>query len=500
MGKEAQRSMPEILLKGGTVVDPPPRPPSGGAVSSYGDHSVLSETEGRLEDADLLIRDGRVVRRGKGLSSRTAKVVDVSGAFIFPAFVDLHTHIREPGARGSEDMESACKAAVLGGYGAVVAMPNTEPPIDSREAARAFLGRARSLGLCHVEVAGCITERRRGARLAPLATMAHEGVRIFTDDGAYLLDSFLMRSALKWARALGVVIADHPEESFLVTEGTGYRGFGGLGSRVTAVFGRSGGDESPAVGSERDWGSGVANEGSLSGRLGLGGRPKEAEEVAVSRDLVLCRSTGGRLHLMHLSVAESVGLVRRAKEAGAPVSCEVTPHHLCFTEDVLVNLDPVYKVNPPLRTKADTEALVEGLADGTIDAIATDHAPHAPELKELPFAEAPPGIAGLEVAASICYEVLVASGALGPIRFSEVMSAAPAAIAGLDTSLGFGLPLLEGSPAHITVFDPSRLWQFDPQVAATKAKLSPYAGRKLSGKVTHTFVGGVHLVEEGELV
>jgi hypothetical protein len=243
MGKEAQRSMPEILLKGGTVVDPPPRPPSGGAVSSYGDLSVVSKTEGRLEDADLLIRDGRVVRRGRGLSSRTAKVVDVSGAFIFPAFVDLHTHIREPGARGSEDMESACKAAVLGGYGAIVAMPNTEPPIDSREAARAFLGRARSLGLCHVEVAGCITERRRGARLAPLATMAHEGVRIFTDDGAYLLDSFLMRSALKWARALGVVIADHPEESFLVTEGTGYRGFGGLGSGVTAVSGRSGGDE-----------------------------------------------------------------------------------------------------------------------------------------------------------------------------------------------------------------------------------------------------------------
>ncbi len=357
---------------------------------------------------------------------------------------------REPGAEESETVETAARAAALGGYTAIIAMPNTEPAADSAAVVRHVLDLAKG-ACCDVYPAGTVTLGRQGKTLSPMAEMAALGVRIFTDDGAGVESAALMRRAMEYASGLGVVVADHCEEASLV-------------------------------------GNGCMNEGDLSSRLGLPGRPAVAEEVMVERDLALARLTGARLHLLHLSCAQSVAAVRRAKAAGAAVTAEVTPHHLVLTEDALASYDTMAKVNPPLRTLADVTALRAGTTDGTLDAIATDHAPHPPEAKQVAFCEAAPGLVGLETALAL----VLGDVGLPVERALAMMSWQPAVIAALSGT--HGGPVAPGSPANLCVIDPERRWVVQPTALASRSRNTPFGGRELKGKVRHTVLAGEPVV------
>jgi dihydroorotase len=448
-----------LLVRGGTVVGP----------------------NGRAAD-DLLLENGRIMRRGKGLRSSKARVIDASEMLILPGLVDMHAHLREPGGEHSETVETGCRAAAAGGYTAVVAMPNTEPPIDAPELVRSVRSAASAVGYCDVEVAACVSRGRRGLQPSEMALMASHGVRIFTDDGACVRSASVLKLALVNSAAFGFVVADHPEDPSLV------------GEDQFSTGDANGPSDDPGTGRSVP---GCMNLSELSERLGLPGRPKEAEETIVARDLAILEATGGRLHLQHLTTKESVDLVRRAKDRGLSVTAEVTPHHLVFTEESLNEYDPLYKVNPPLRTAGDVEGLRDAILERVIDVIATDHAPHAPELKDRPLEEAPAGIAGLEVAFPFLYTELVCQGVLPLEDLVRLMSWRPAEILGLDDH---GRPLDEGATANLFAFDPSPVWEFDPFVGQSKAKATPYAGRKFNGKVVHTVYRGKLVVEEGAVI
>lgn len=423
----------QVFLGGGTVVD------STG--SRRADLLVSGDVIAAVEQAGLSPPAG-------------ATVLDASGCIVAPGLVDLHAHLREPGGEAAETIETGSRAAALGGYTAVVAMPNTEPPADSAAVVRYVLERSRG-ACCDVRPAGTITVGREGRRLAPMAELAALGVKIFTDDGTGVQDAGLMRRAMEYASALGVVVADHCEEASLAA-------------------------------------GGVANEGPVASALGLPGRPAASEEVMVLRDIVLSRLTGARLHLLHLSTAASLAALKSAKAAGVPVTAEVTPHHLTLTEEALAGYSTVFKVNPPLRTAADVAALRAGLAAGTIDAVATDHAPHPPEAKEVSFCEAAPGMVGLETALAVVLSEL----ALPLGRALAAMSWGPAKIAGL---LGeHGGPLVPGAPANICVVDPARRWAVQPDRLASRSTNTAFAGRELSGKVRHTLLAGEPVVIDEE--
>ncbi len=421
-----------VLVQGGTVVD--------------------ATGERR---ADVVVAGGRVQAVGLDLTAPPgAHVLDAGGCVVTPGLVDLHTHLREPGGEESETVETGCRAASVGGFTAVVAMPNTDPPLDSAAAVRAVLDLARA-ATAEVAVAGAITVGRRGERLAPMAEMAALGVRIFTDDGAGVQSAGVMRRALEYGGALGVTLAQHCEDASLA-------------------------------------GGGSMHEGSWSSRLGVPGIPGLAEEVMVARDIALAGHTGTRVHFLHLSTARSVDLVRRAKADGVPVTAEAAPHHFALTDSDVSGYDPVFKVNPPLRSQHDVEAIVVGLADGTIDAIATDHAPHPPESKDLPFDQAPPGMLGLETALSLAITELGL-----PLRqVVGLLSWRPAAIAGLDVASGGeqGGPVVAGSPANLCVIDPVATWTVDPSALASRSRNTPYAGRTLTGRVRHTLFRGEPVV------
>ncbi|MGE3687447.1 MAG: dihydroorotase, partial [Acidimicrobiia bacterium] len=346
------------------------------------------------------------------------------------------------------------RAAALGGFTAVVAMPNTEPPHDSLAVVEMVRRLGEEAGLCEVLPSGCITIGRAGEQLAPMAELAAAGVRLFTDDGNGVQDPLLMRRAMEYARGLGVTLAQHCEVSRL-TQGA------------------------------------VMHEGSCCSRLGLPGWPAIGEELMVFRDIELARLTGARLHVLHLSTARSVELVRAAKADGLPVTAEACPHHFTLTDELLAGYDAVYKVNPPLRTASDIAALKRGLADGTIDAIATDHAPHTTDTKEQPLDEAPPGMIGLETALPL------ALGELG-LELREVvalLSWRPAAIAGVADR--HGGPIERGRPANLTVFDPEATWVVTPAKLASKSRNTPYAGRSVRGRVRHTILAGSPVVVDG---
>ena len=426
--------MSELLIIGGTVVD---------------------ETGRRR--ADVRVVDGVVVEVADGLEvGPGAQRLAAGGCIVAPGLVDLHTHLREPGHEEAETVESGSRAAALGGYTAVVAMPNTDPALDNAAAVRHVLDLGEK-ALCDVHVAGAITVGRKGEQLAPLAEMADLGVRLFTDDGAGVQDSRLMRRALEYAKALGVTLAQHCEDAALAS-------------------------------------GGHMHEGGWSSRLGIPGVPAEAEELMVARDIALARLTGGRVHFLHLSAAGSVELVRRAKADGLAVTAEAAPHHFTLTDAEVRSYDPVFKVNPPLRTAADVAAEKQGLADGTIDAIATDHAPHAQEAKEAPFDQAPPGMLGLETALSL------ALGELDlPIeRVLALLSWQPARIAGLTGPGGHGGPVVEGAAANLCVFNAADTWTVDPRASASRSRNTPYAGRTLTGRVRHTILRGEPVVVDGE--
>jgi dihydroorotase len=416
--------------------------------------------------ADVVVDDGRIVEIGQNLAAPGgAKEIDAEGCWVGPGFVDLHTHLREPGREEAETIESGARAGALGGYSALVAMPNTEPALDTPALVSYVLARGAATPL-DIAVAGAITQGRRGELLAPLAEMAALGVRLFTDDGSGVQNPALMRKALDYARPLGVRLAQHCE------------------------------DEQLAAG-------GVMNESALSSRLGLVGRPALAEELMVLRDIELVRLTGCPLHFMHLSTARSLALVAAARREGLPVTCEVTPHHFTLDESEVATYDPTYKVHPPLRGRGDVDTLARALASGEIDAVATDHAPHAPELKDLPFDQAPAGMLNLEHAASLTFTALGEQP--NAQAFFQLLSRGPARIAQLRHEdkypghTGHGGGMTTGEDANIVVFDPSVHWTVSRDHLESRASNTPYDGRALTGKVRALVAKGALVVHEGAL-
>ena len=416
---------------------------------------------GRIIDAtgersgDVAIREGRIVGVGPDLPGDVD--LDAAGAIVAPGLVDLHTHLRQPGKEEAETIESGARAAALGGYTAVLAMPNTTPAVDSAAVVREVLELGRG-ALVDVHTTGAITVGREGAQLAPMAEMAALGVRVFTDDGTGVQDDRLMRRAVEYASGLGVTLAQHCEVSSL-SEGT------------------------------------CMHEGVWSARLGLPGQPSEAEELMVMRDIALARMTGTRVHFQHLSTAGSVAMVAGARSAGLGVTAEAAPHHFTLTDACCADYDATFKVHPPLRTDHDVAAVKAALADATIDAIATDHAPHTSESKDLPFDQAPPGMLGLEYALALAFTELVDRGEMTEPEVIAAMSWRPAAIAGMADQ---GRPVAEGEPANLVVIDPAATWTIDGTGGASRSRNVPYVGRKVRGRVRHTICAGEAVVHNGE--
>ena len=422
--------------------------------------SASTDYRGRL--ADVVILDGRVVEVSTAPERQPGDLVlDATGCIVSSGLVDLHTHLREPGREESETIETGSRAAALGGFTAVVAMPNTDPAQDSRIVVDFVREQGRRAGLCDVHPSGCITVGRAGETLAPFDELSVAGVRIFTDDGNGVQDPLLMRRAMEYGRDLGITLAQHCEVSRL-TQGA------------------------------------VMHEGGCCSRLGLPGWPSIAEELMVHRDIELCRLTGARVHFLHLSTARSVDLVRTAKADGLPITAEATPHHISLTDEMLGGFDPVFKVNPPLRTRADIDALKQGLADGTIDAIATDHAPHAAHLKEQTLDLAPPGMIGLETSLAVAITELVSTGLMDLRAVLATLSWNPARIAGIDDR--HGRPVAAGEPANIVVFDVGARWSVDRAAVASKSSNTPFHGRELVGRVRHTVLDGTAVVVDGKAI
>lgn len=422
-------SSERVVLKGGTIVD--------------------SQGERRGEVA---IERGVIVEVGERIAGGTT--IDATDCVVAPGFVDLHAHLREPGKEEAETIETGSRAGAMGGYTALVAMPNTDPAQDSVAVIDFVREQGRRAGILEVVPSGCITLGRKGEALAPMAELATAGVRIFTDDGNGVQDDLLMRRAMEYAKGLDITLAQHCEVASL-TKGA------------------------------------VMNECQCCTTLGLPGWPSIAEELMVYRDIELCRLTGARVHFLHLSTARSVELVRAAKRDGLPVTAEVTPHHLSLDDSRLSTFDTVFKVNPPLRSHADIAALRAGVLDGTIDALATDHAPHPRRDKELALDQAPPGMVGLETALGVTLGVLN----IDLEHLVRIMSIHPARIAGISDRHGRDVEV--GAPANLVVFDPAASWTVSPDSLVSKSRNTPFVGMSLRGKVRHTLYNGTATVLEG---
>ncbi|MGY1836795.1 dihydroorotase [Blastococcus sp. SYSU DS0510] len=412
------------------------------------------------DPADILVKDGRIAAVGDALDVPGAEVVEAAGLVALPGLVDLHTHLREPGREDAETVGTGSRAAALGGFTAVHAMANTDPVADTAGVVEQVWRLGQEAGLVDVVPVGAVTVGLKGERLAELGAMADSAarVRVFSDDGHCVSDPALMRRALEYVKAFDGVIAQHAEEPRLT-----------VGAQM--------------------------HEGDRSARLGLTGWPAAAEEAIIARDVLLAEHVGARLHVCHVSTAGSVEILRWAKSRGVRVTAEVTPHHLLLTDACAESYDPVFKVNPPLRTDADVEALRAGLADGTIDAVGTDHAPHAVEDKESEWAQARPGMLGLEQALSVVIETMVEPGRLDWAGVADRMSVRPAAIGRLD---GHGRPLAPGEPANLVLVDPAARAVVDPAALASRSRNSPYAGRELPGRVVATFLRGTPTVLDGK--
>ena len=410
--------------------------------------------------ADLLIDGDRIVEVGSLSPDGDTGVVDADGLVALPGLVDLHVHLREPGREDAETVATGAEAAAAGGFTAILAMANTTPVTDTAEAANHVYDLGRATHLVDVQPVGAVTKALAGEELAELGLMARSRarVRVFSDDGHCVADARVMRRALEYVKAFGGVISQHAQDPRL-----------------------AGPDA-------------CAHESELSGRLGLAGWPGIAEESIVARDVMLARHTGSRVHIAHVSTAGSVEVIRWAKAQGVEVTAEVTPHHLLLTHDLLSSYDPVWKVNPPLRPEEDVRALREGLADGTIDAVATDHAPHARHDKEHAFVDAAPGMLGLETALGVVSEVMVRGGLLDWAGVARVMSVNPARIARLD---GHGQPLAAGSPANLTLVDPTATWTVDRDASHSLSRNNPWHGHTLTGRVVATFIRGACSARDG---
>jgi dihydroorotase len=418
-----------LLLRGGRVVDP---------------------ASGRDGAFDVHLDGGRVTGVGERLDAKGAEILDATGLLVLPGFVDLHTHLREPGREYAETIASGAAAAAAGGFTAVCAMPNTEPPNDDRSMTAFVAARGVDAGAARVYPIGAITRGRKGEELAEFGEMRRAGAVAVSDDGDWLADGDLLRRALEHASLYGLPVIQHAEDPAL--------------SRRAPM-----------------------HEGGSATRLGLSGQPDVAEASAVARDLLVARLTRGRLHVAHVSTGLSVAFLRHAKAQGIAVTCEATPHHLTLTDEEIARsgYSTRFKMNPPLRERADVDALVEALEDGTIDAIATDHAPHHEDEKAVDFDGAPFGVIGLETAAAVVHDRLVARGRLSLARFVHLLSTGPAR--------AFGLPggtLEPGSPADVTLFDPGKRWTVDPERFVSLGRSTPFAGWDLVGAPAGAIVGG----------
>jgi dihydroorotase len=417
----------KLLIKGGRIIDP---------------SQQIDKT------ADLLIEDGRVKSIGNSLLDDGAEVFDAGGLIVAPGFIDLHVHLREPGEEYKETIASGAAAAAAGGFTSICAMPNTKPVNDNASVTCFIIDKAREAGLARVYPVGAITRESKGEELAEMAEMKEAGAVAVSDDGCPVMDSQVMRHAMEYARDHGLIVVDHCQDLHLAA-------------------------------------CGVMNEGRYSTLLGLKGMSGAAEESHVARDIMLSELTGARVHIAHISTAGSVEMVRRAKRQGLAVTCEVTPHHLALTDAAVVGFDTNTKMSPPLRSEEDRAALIEGVRDGTIDAIATDHAPHHSDEKMFEYDRAPFGVVGLETSLGVALTVLYHSGAVPLVRIIQMLTIGPAR--------AFSLPggtLAIRSPADVTVFDLDREWTVDPLLFKSKSRNTPFAGWKLRGNVVATFVGG----------
>ena len=424
-----------LLLRGGRVVDPSKR------VDSV---------------QDLLIVDGKVARVGGAKDAPDdARVIDCAGLIVTPGLIDLHVHLREPGGEHKETIRSGARAAAAGGFTAVCAMPNTDPPIDDPATVGFVAAEGRRAGAARVYPVGCISVGQKGERLAEIGDMVAAGAVAVTDDGHPVMDSGVMRLALEYAEGFGIPVADHPEDLGLSKGGS-------------------------------------MNEGLMSARLGLKGKPNASEDIHIIRDILLAELTGGHIHLQHVSTAFGVEMIRQAKARGVRVTAEATPHHLLLTDEAVEGYRTEAKMNPPLRSAADRDAVLRGFVDGTLDVLATDHAPHHYDEKEQAFDDAPFGIVGVETALGLVHHHLVLAGKLDLPTLVERMSSAPAR--------AFNLPggtLAEGSPADVTVFDPATKWTVDAKRFQSKSRNTPFGGGELTGRPVLTVVGGNVVWEDG---
>jgi dihydroorotase len=422
-----------LLIRGGRVLDP------------------AAELD---ESADVLIEDGRIAGVGRGLEARGAEVLDAGGCWVAPGFIDLHAHLREPGQEYKEDLASGGRAAVAGGFTSVVCMANTQPVNDDPAVTEYIRNRARTDSPARIYPIAAATMGLRGEVMTEMSALAEAGAIAFSDDGRTIADSRVMRSVLEYSKLVNLPIVVHAEDCALRADG-------------------------------------VVNEGQVSTRLGLPGNPCMAEDLLVARDLMLTRLTRARLHVAHISSAGAVALVRRAREEGLAVTAEVTPHHLTLTEEANLGYDTNTKMAPPLRSAADVEACRRALAEGVIDVIATDHAPHAVHEKEVEFTEAPPGILGFETAYAVVMD-LVRKCELSPLELMRRMSTNAHRVMGIP-----GGSLAPGSPGDVVVLDPERRWLYDPAKGHSKSRNSPWAGQELQGSVVATVVDG-RLVYHGD--
>lgn len=404
---------------------------------------------------DILIEAGKITQIAPLIKREGCPVVDASGKKVLPGFIDLHVHLREPGREDKETIETGSRAAVKGGFTSIFTMPNTTPAIDTAQVVQFILDQAKKVGLVNVYPVGAITKNREGTHITEMMDLKRAGCLGISDDGRAVMNAGLMRRALEYAKMAGLLVMQHCEDETLSSKG-------------------------------------AMNEGEVSTLLGLKGDPIISETVIIARDIELARYLKTRVHFMHISSARSVDLVRRAKSEGIQVSAEATPHHFSLTQDVVKSFDTSTKVNPPLRCKKDVDAIKQGLKDGTIDCIATDHAPHTQEDKEVEFDFAPPGLIGLETAFALAMRELVAPGVLTLTQLVEKMSAAPARLTGLAQKGRVAV----GYDADISIVDPDKTWVVKKEDFVSKSKNSPFIGQTLQGQVTTTICGGKIVYQE----